>query len=101
MKRLYRSRDERLIAGVAGGLANYFNIDPTLVRLAFVALTLAGSGSGLLAYLILLILMPLEPEPGMISGEARPMARGAMGHPSPEEVARHEAQETQVPEYQR
>ena len=61
-KRLYRSRSERMIAGVCGGLGQYFGIDPTLVRLAFVAIALAV-GSGLLAYLILWIIVPLEPEP--------------------------------------
>ncbi len=60
-KRLYRSRSERMIAGVCGGLGQYFGIDPTLVRLAFVVIALAV-GSGLLAYLILWIIVPLEPE---------------------------------------
>jgi phage shock protein PspC (stress-responsive transcriptional regulator) len=59
-KTLYRSRDERMIAGVCGGLAEYFEIDATLVRLLFVAAALLG-GPGLLAYLICLVLMPLEP----------------------------------------
>lgn len=101
MKRLYRSRDERMIAGVAGGIAQYFSIDPTLVRLAFVGFTLAGGGSGLLAYLILAVLMPLEPVPGMIAGQARPSVPSSITHPTPEEAARHEVQETHVPEYQR
>ena len=59
-KKLYRSRDERMIAGVCGGLAEYFEIDATLVRLLFVATALLG-GPGLLAYLICLVFMPLEP----------------------------------------
>ena len=91
MKRLYRSRDERLIAGVAGGIANYFNIDPTLVRLAFVAFTLAGGGVGLLAYVLLAIIMPLEPVPGAIRAEAMP-------HLASEEETRRELQEVRVPE---
>jgi phage shock protein C len=99
MKRLYRSRDDRMIAGVAGGIAQYLNIDPTLVRVAFVALTLAGGGTGLLAYLILAIVMPLEPAPGMLASQARPT--GATYHGSAEEETRHEVQETQVPEFQR
>lgn len=60
-KRLYRSRFDRMIGGVCGGLANYFDIDPTLVRLAFVALLIFGVGSPGLVYLILWIVMPEEP----------------------------------------
>lgn len=60
-KRLYRSRDERMISGVCGGIGKYFNIDPTLVRLAFVLPALAD-GPGLLAYIVLAIVLPEEPE---------------------------------------
>jgi phage shock protein C len=56
-KRLTRSTTERMIAGVAGGLGEYFNMDPTLVRLIFVLLALAG-GPGLLLYLILWVVVP-------------------------------------------
>lgn len=58
-KRLTRSQNERMLSGVCGGLAQYFNLDPVLVRLAFVIFTATG-GSGILIYLLLLILMPLE-----------------------------------------
>jgi phage shock protein C len=61
VKRLYRSREERMLAGVCGGLGNYFAVDPTLVRVLFVLFGLVAGG-GLLAYLILWILIPLEPE---------------------------------------
>lgn len=61
-KRLYRSRRERMLAGVCGGVADYFNADPTLVRLLFVLATLMG-GPGLLAYLIMMIVVPEEPAP--------------------------------------
>ncbi len=60
-KRLYRSRKERMVMGVCGGLGEYFKIDPTLVRLAFVIATLMG-GPGLVAYVVLLIVVPEEPE---------------------------------------
>jgi phage shock protein PspC (stress-responsive transcriptional regulator) len=60
IKRLYRSRTERMIGGVCGGLANYLNADPTLIRLLMVLFALAG-GPGLIAYLILWIVVPLEP----------------------------------------
>ena len=60
-KKLYRSRTDKMIAGVCGGLGKYFNIDPTLVRLIFVVLLLLGVGSGLLIYIILMVIMPEEP----------------------------------------
>lgn len=59
-KRLYRSRSNRMIAGVCAGIADYFGIDPTLVRLLVVFLTFAG-GSGILAYIIAAIVIPEEP----------------------------------------
>ena len=58
-KRLMRTQDDRMLGGVCGGLARYFDIDPVLVRLAFVLFTLAG-GAGPLAYLMMLIVMPLD-----------------------------------------
>jgi len=60
-KKLYRSRDDVMIAGVCSGLANYFELDPTIIRLAFVFLLLAASG-GFWIYLILWIVMPLAPK---------------------------------------
>lgn len=59
-KKLYRSRSERMIAGVCGGLAEHFGIDPTWVRLLFILLFFAG-GSALLVYLILWVIVPLAP----------------------------------------
>jgi phage shock protein PspC (stress-responsive transcriptional regulator) len=57
-KRLYRSSDDRMIAGVCGGIAEYFSIDPTLVRLLFVFGAL-GTVSGLFwAYIIMMIIVP-------------------------------------------
>ncbi|MCL5074631.1 MAG: PspC domain-containing protein [Chloroflexi bacterium] len=58
-KRLYRSRTDRMLFGVCGGLAQYFDLDPTLVRLIFVLIVLAG-GTGILAYIVLAIVMPEE-----------------------------------------
>jgi phage shock protein PspC (stress-responsive transcriptional regulator) len=57
-KKLRRSSTDRMIGGVCGGLAEYFDIDPTLVRVAYVLLTFFTAFSGLLVYIILLILMP-------------------------------------------
>ena len=59
-KKLYRNRNDKMIAGVCGGLGKYFAIDPTLVRLLFVLVVLLG-GAGVLAYLILMIVVPEEP----------------------------------------
>jgi len=61
-RRLYRSRDDRMLGGVCGGLGTYFTIDSTLLRVLFVLLALSG-GPGVLAYLLLLILIPIEPQP--------------------------------------
>ena len=60
VKKLYRSADQRILAGVCGGLWEYFSIDPTIVRLLFVAFALVAGG-GLLLYLILWLLIPQEP----------------------------------------
>ncbi len=59
-RRLYRSRTDAMIGGVCGGIARYGNVDPTIVRLIFVLLALLG-GHGILIYLILWLVIPLEP----------------------------------------
>jgi phage shock protein C len=59
-RRLYRSRDDRLIFGVCGGLAKYFDIDPVIVRVIAIVVTLITSGAGILAYIIMAIVVPLE-----------------------------------------
>ncbi len=59
-KKLYRSNRDKMLGGVAGGLAEYFAIDPTLVRIIFVVSLFAG-GAGVLAYIILWIVVPEEP----------------------------------------
>ncbi len=56
-KRLYRSNRNRMIAGVCGGIGEYFGTDPTLIRLGWIILTLMG-GSGLIAYIIAWIVIP-------------------------------------------
>ena len=62
-KKLYRSTDNRWLAGVCGGLAKHFDIDPTLVRIVFIALALVGLG-GVILYLLLWVLVPTEPTAG-------------------------------------
>lgn len=59
-KKLYRSRTERILFGVCGGLGQYFNIDPVIIRIVFIILTFF-SGTGFLLYLILLVVVPREP----------------------------------------
>lgn len=63
VKRLYRSASNRVLAGVFGGLGDYFNVDSTLLRLAWVIITVfSGFVLGLLAYLIAIIIIPLGPK---------------------------------------
>ena len=57
MKRLYRSNSDRKIGGVCGGLAEYMEVDPTLIRLVAVCLVIFG-GTGLIAYLIAWVIIP-------------------------------------------
>ena len=59
-KRLYKDHSDKKICGVCSGIAKYFNIDPTIVRLALVLFCVLG-GSGILAYIICAIVMPDEP----------------------------------------
>ncbi|MDF2869811.1 MULTISPECIES: PspC domain-containing protein [Clostridia] len=60
-KRLYRSRSNRMIAGVCGGAADYLKVDPTIVRLVFVLLAFFGASAGIWIYLIAAIIVPNEP----------------------------------------
>jgi phage shock protein C len=59
-RKLCRSRKERMIAGVCGGLAEYYNVDPSWVRLAFVLFFFLG-GCALVVYSIMWMIVPLEP----------------------------------------
>lgn len=63
VKKLYRSRSERMIAGVCGGIGEYFDLDPTLVRLGFVIFSIPFPFM-VLAYLIMMIVIPNEPQSG-------------------------------------
>ena len=60
-KKLYRSRSNRMIVGVCGGLGSFFGIDPSLMRLLFVIGTLFGFGSFIFIYLAIFIIVPEEP----------------------------------------
>ncbi|MGH8976078.1 MAG: PspC domain-containing protein [Acidimicrobiia bacterium] len=65
-RKLYRSRTDRKLAGVCGGLAQYLNADATLIRVLFVVLALLG-GPGLVIYLVLWIFVPEEPQGAALS----------------------------------
>lgn len=59
-KKLYRSNKNKMLAGVCGGIGEYFDIDPTLIRLGWVVLC-AFAGSGIIAYIIAAIIIPRNP----------------------------------------
>ncbi len=63
--RLYRSRSNRMVSGVLGGLADYFSLDPTFLRLAFAAFALIiDAGAAIVVYIIATVIMPEEPVAG-------------------------------------
>lgn len=84
-ERLYRSRDERMVLGVAGGLAEWFDLDPSIVRVAFVLVTLAG-GAGLLIYIAMALIVPERAagtpvRPGVGSAASASTDAGAAARP--------------------
>lgn len=60
-KRLYRSNTDKMLCGVCGGIAEYFNIDPTIVRLGWAVVSLFGIAPGLIGYIIAAIIIPIAP----------------------------------------
>jgi phage shock protein C len=71
-RKLYRSRTDSKLAGVCGGLGEFFGVDPTAIRLAFVLLAIFG-GHSILLYLIMMLIVPAEPEPrAAVSRDATP-----------------------------
>ena len=81
IKKLYRSRTEKMLAGVCGGLAKYFNVDPLLMRGLFVLLGLIN-GSGVLLYIILWVIVPRElgdESKGDFAGEVKQAAENFAG----------------------
>lgn len=57
-KKLYRSQNDRIIAGVCGGLGQYFDVDPTLIRLIWILSVVLGIGSGIIIYIIAWVIIP-------------------------------------------
>lgn len=80
--RLYRSGSDRMLAGVAGGLADHFDLDPSLVRVGWVILTLVSGGIFLAIYIVMAFVVPEEPfaQPG--ASPAAPGAAAAPGDPA-------------------
>ena len=61
VKKLYRSSDNRIFAGICGGLGEYFDVDPTVVRVVYALLSLLTAFMGVLVYIILLFIIPKRP----------------------------------------
>lgn len=76
--RLYRSRRERVIGGVAGGMAESLQVDPTIVRVGWVVLALVTNGLLVLVYFVLLFVVPDAPDDAPEAGAAAPIAGAPM-----------------------
>jgi phage shock protein C len=87
-KRLFRSRDERMLGGVCGGLGEYLNTDPTIIRILFVIITLFGF-AGVFLYLAMWLIVPEEPL-DVVSAAPAPPAEPAVAEPAPVEAAPEE-----------
>lgn len=61
-KRLYRVEEGKMISGVCGGLARYFDVDPTIVRLIWAGVSILSAGTGILAYIVAAIIIPKDPD---------------------------------------
>ena len=68
-RKLYRSQTDMRLGGVCGGLGEYLNVDPTVIRLLFVLLALTG-GHGILLYIILWLIVPLKPAQTLVNEQA-------------------------------
>ena len=62
VKKLYRSCDNKILFGICGGLGEYFNIDPTIIRLLWVVFTILSFGAGILVYLLSWFIIPRNPK---------------------------------------
>ncbi|HHJ98886.1 MAG TPA: PspC domain-containing protein [Actinobacteria bacterium] len=96
--KLTRSRSEKWIAGVLGGLSQYFGVDVTLLRLAFIGLVvLLDVGGLILAYIVMAIVVPLEPEPTAPQVAAPPVPQQPVAPPAPPTPSAPEAQDGGAP----
>ena len=89
MKRLYRSTTHKVIGGVAGGLGDYLDIDPVLIRIAFVVACFFG-GAGLLAYIIAWIIIPEQPRESTMSTPIDPQQSTVPPQTQPPQPPMHE-----------
>jgi phage shock protein C len=64
MKRLYRSTRNRMLGGVCAGLGDHLDVDPSVIRLIWVAVTILSIGIGIIVYIIAWIIVPVEPDGG-------------------------------------
>jgi len=71
VKKLYRSRSDKILGGVCGGMAEYFEMDPSMMRLIWVFLALITGGTAVLAYLIAWVIVPQEPVGGKPRGASK------------------------------
>ncbi len=74
-KKLYRSRSDRILGGVCGGIAHYFDVDPTIIRLLAVALIFAG-GAAVIAYILAWIIVPEEPRKRKVEEQQEEREKG-------------------------
>ena len=81
-ERLYRSRDDRMLSGVAGGLARVMGADPSIVRIVWVLVTLLSGGIGLVVYIVMAIVVPEAP-PGWDGSSSGPPAGSMPRQPVP------------------
>ena len=75
MKRLYRSRKNKVLAGISGGIGEYFDIDPVLIRLIWILFVFVGFGAGILAYIVAWLVIPLQPATKGAPQKAPPRAK--------------------------
>ena len=61
-KKLYRSRSQKMLAGVCGGIAEYFEMDVSIIRILWAIITIASAGFGILIYILMIIIFPENPE---------------------------------------
>lgn len=99
MDRLYRSRDDRMLTGVAGGLADYWSADPSLVRIIWALAALFTGGVALIVYIVMALIVPEEPlvpaggEAQAAAGTAPPVAGQAWVQPDDARAVRRAARE--------
>jgi phage shock protein C len=101
MDRLYRSRDDRMLAGVAGGLAELWGADPSLVRVIWALLVVFTGGVALIVYIVMAIVIPEEPDlpptvEGMAAAEGAPTAGQGWTSATEARAARRAAREARA-----